>query len=83
MLPLSYHFYRKAIEKSFGSRVRFVYQDCNAPGDFPEANELAEAIRAANLPLPVVVLGREVFAAGRLPGVEELVREVKKRLPKE
>ncbi|MGQ9513332.1 hypothetical protein [Thermodesulfitimonas sp.] len=83
MLPLSYHFYRKALEKSFGSRVRFIYQDFNAPGDLPDATDLVEIIRAANLPLPVVVLGREVFMAGSLPGVAELVREVKKRLPEE
>jgi len=80
VLPLSYHFYRKALEKSFGSRVQFIYQDVGAPGDYPGAVAMATMIRTANLPLPVVAVNEEVLVAGRLLGVEELVREVKARL---
>lgn len=80
MLPLSYYFYHKALEKSFGSKVRLIYQDFNAPGDYPGAGELAGVIRLKGLPLPVVALGEEIIAAGRLPGVVELVEKVKLRL---
>uniref|UniRef100_A0A7C2HUX5 Thioredoxin-like fold domain-containing protein n=1 Tax=Ammonifex degensii TaxID=42838 RepID=A0A7C2HUX5_9THEO len=79
MLPLGYHFYKKALAKSFGEDVRLLYQDFNAPGTHPGAAALAARIRAAGLSLPVVAVGEEVVAAGRLPAVEELLSEVKAR----
>ncbi|MDI6631453.1 MAG: hypothetical protein AB1507_04550 [Bacillota bacterium] len=78
MLPLSYHFYRKALAKSFGDGVRLVYQDFSAP-EHPAAAALAARVRTAGLALPVVAVGEEVVAAGRLPVVAELLQQVRAR----
>ncbi|MEW6182014.1 MAG: hypothetical protein AB1500_02395 [Bacillota bacterium] len=79
MVPLSYHFYKKAVSKYFGGVVRVIYQDVASPGDYPGAAELAAQIRDKELPLPVVAIGEEVIASGGLPTVEELLSQVGKR----
>ncbi|HIE13201.1 MAG TPA: hypothetical protein EYP63_07240 [Desulfotomaculum sp.] len=80
MLPLSYYFYKKALAKSFGERVRLIYQYLRAPGEYAGAADLAARICAEGLSLPVVAVGREIAIAGRLPTVEEFLTEVRRRI---
>lgn len=80
MLPLSYYFYKKALAKIYGERIRLIYQYLQVPGEYPGAVDLAARIAAQALPLPVVAVGREIAVAGRLPTVEEFLAEVKARI---
>lgn len=56
-----------------------IYQDVASPGDYPGAARLALRIRDQGMLMPVVAIGEEVIASGRLPTVEELLSQVRER----